>query len=97
MDARLHAVLSKNIYSEQGLDALIRPPSGQVCHSLMVLSNCTPGSAQAQAAKETSSQSFCAGMDLMALPVIRLVNCHGCSSRKALKKLLGMRTELFEF
>jgi hypothetical protein len=34
----------------QGLLALMRPSSGQVCHSLMVVSYCTPGSAQAQAA-----------------------------------------------
>src|SRR5471030_2134153 len=72
MDARLQAVLSKNIYSEHGFDALMRPPSGQVCHSLMVVSNCTPGSAQAQAANATSSQSFCAGIVLMALPLMRL-------------------------
>src|SRR2546422_1071763 len=49
-DARLQAVSSRNMYSEHGFDALIRPSFGQVCHSLTVLSNCTPGSAQAQAA-----------------------------------------------
>jgi hypothetical protein len=38
------------MYSEQGFDALIRPDRGQVCHSLIVVSYCTPGSAQAQAA-----------------------------------------------
>ena len=43
---------SINIYSEQGLDALILPALGQVCHSLMVVSYCKPGSAQAQAASE---------------------------------------------
>ena len=30
---------------------MIRPERGQVCHSLMVESNCTPGSAQRHAAK----------------------------------------------
>ena len=49
-EARLHAVLSRNIYSEHGLDALMRPPFGQVCHSLMVVSYCVPGSAQRHAA-----------------------------------------------
>ena len=49
MLARLHAVSSRNMYSLHGLDPLIRPPSGQVCHSLMVVSNWIPGSAQAQA------------------------------------------------
>ena len=36
---RLQAVSSRNMYSEQGLEPLILPPSGQVCHSLMVVSN----------------------------------------------------------
>src|SRR5438552_1711677 len=56
-DARLQAVSSRNMYSEHGLLALIRPSTGQVCHSLTVESNCTPGSAQDQAAKEISSHS----------------------------------------
>src|ERR1700679_4131492 len=85
MDARLHAVLSKNMYSEHGFDALIRPPSGQVCHSLMVLSYCTPGSAHAHAAKAISSHNFCEEMDLIGLPVIRLVNSQFLPSFKALK------------
>jgi len=49
-EARLHAVSSRNMYSEHGLEALMRPLAGQVCHSLMVVSYCTPGSAEAQAA-----------------------------------------------
>src|SRR5882762_7465045 len=71
IDARLQAVLSRNIYSEHGLEALMRPPSGQVCHSLMVLSYCTPGSAQAQAANAISSHSFCEEMVFTVLPFIR--------------------------
>ena len=39
MLARLQAVSSRNMYSEHGFEPLIRPPSGQVCHSLMVVSN----------------------------------------------------------
>ena len=35
-EARLQAVLSKNMYSEQGLLARISPSSGQVCHSFIV-------------------------------------------------------------
>src|SRR3712207_7471438 len=49
-EARLQAVSSRNMYSEQGLEPLMRPSLGQVCHSLMVVSNCTPGSALAHAA-----------------------------------------------
>ena len=36
--ARLHEELSRLMYSEQGLDALIRPVSGLVCQSLMMSS-----------------------------------------------------------
>src|SRR3954447_5074608 len=49
-DARLQDELSRCMYSEQGLDAVIRPASGVVCQSLMVSSYWMPGSAQAQAA-----------------------------------------------
>src|SRR3989337_1812621 len=49
MLARLQAVLSRNMYSLHGLLALIRPELGQVCHLLIVVSYCTPGSPQCQA------------------------------------------------
>src|SRR6516162_1178696 len=49
-DARLHAVSSRNMYSEHGFDARIGPDAGQVCQSLMVEWNCRPGSADAHAA-----------------------------------------------
>ena len=49
-EARLQAVSSRNMYSEHGLEARIGPEAGQVCQSLIVVWNCRPGSAQAQAA-----------------------------------------------
>src|ERR1700731_3154299 len=49
-EARLHAVSSRNMYSEHGFDALIGPEAGQVCQSLMVEWYCRPGSADAHAA-----------------------------------------------
>ena len=49
MLARLQAVLSRNMYSEHGLLALIRPELGQVFQRLIVVSYCTPGSPQYQA------------------------------------------------
>src|SRR4051794_16475771 len=55
-DARLHAESSMLIYSAQGLDALIRPVFGFVCHWLIVVSYCTPGSAQRHAASAMSHQ-----------------------------------------
>ena len=36
-EARLHAVSSRNIYSEQGFEATIGPSAGQVCQSLIVV------------------------------------------------------------
>src|SRR6185295_12515457 len=87
-EARLHAVLSRNMYSEQGLDALMRPPSGQVCHSLMVVSYCTPGSAQAQAAWPIFSHSSVAGRVLLTLPLVRLSKCHGLSCSTASRNSL---------
>src|SRR5215831_5157556 len=41
-EARLHAVSSRNMYSEHGFDALIGPEAGQVCQSLMVEWYCRP-------------------------------------------------------
>ena len=46
----MQAESSTCMYSEHGLDALIRPDSGQVCQRLIVVSYWTPGSAQRQAA-----------------------------------------------
>ena len=48
--ARLQAESSRNMYSEQGLDALMRPVFLQVCQRLMVVSYCMPGSPHCQVA-----------------------------------------------
>ena len=48
--ARLHELLSRLMYSEHGLDAVIRPVSGLVCQSLIVSSYWMPGSAHSHAA-----------------------------------------------
>jgi hypothetical protein len=61
-DARLHAESSTCMYSEHGLDALIRPEFGDVCHWLMIVSYWTPGSAQRHAASAISRMSSRAGM-----------------------------------
>src|SRR5579875_132249 len=50
--ARLQAELSRNMYSEQGFEALMRAVFLQVCHLLMVVSNCMPGSPHCQVASE---------------------------------------------
>src|SRR3954447_7211761 len=49
-DARLHALSSRNMYSEHGFDALMRAVWMHGCQSLMVVSYCIPGSPQIQAA-----------------------------------------------
>src|SRR5580692_11954689 len=41
---RLQAELSRNMYSEQGFEALMRAVFFEVCHLLIVVSNCIPGS-----------------------------------------------------
>src|SRR3954453_23599895 len=61
-DARLQDESSSDMYSEQGLDAVIRPVSGLVCQSLMVSSYCMPGSAHSHAACAMSRNSFFASM-----------------------------------
>src|SRR6266481_4352492 len=96
-EARLQAVSSRNMYSEQGLDALMRPLAGQVCHSLMVVSYCTPGSAQAQAAPPIFSHRSRAFSVLAILPSVRRWSFHSPSASTSLMKSLGTRTELLEF
>ncbi len=56
-DARLQAELSRNMYSEQGFEALMRAVFGQVCQALIVVSNCRPGSPQSHAACAIVRQS----------------------------------------
>ena len=56
------------MYSEHGLEALIRPDSGVVCQSLMVVSYCMPGSAHSQAAWAISRIRSRAGRVSMARP-----------------------------
>ncbi len=75
----------------------MRPDCGQVCHSLMVVSNCTPGSAQAQAASEICSHKSRALIFLATVPLTRLISSHSPPSSTRLMKSLVRRTELFEF
>src|SRR5574339_1094972 len=59
-DARLHELLSSDMYSEHGLDAVMRPVSGLVCQSLIVSSYWMPGSAHSHAACVTLRKSVLA-------------------------------------
>src|SRR5947209_15109680 len=70
-DARLHELLSRLMYSEHGLDALIRPVWGLVCQSLMVSSYWMPGSAHSQAAWVTLLNSVLASTVSITEPSMR--------------------------
>src|SRR3954465_650891 len=84
MDARLHAVSSRNMYSEHGLDARIGPEAGQVCQSFTVVWNCRPGSAQAQAAWPIFSHRSRAFTVFAILPgFVRQVRSHSASDSTA--------------
>src|SRR5689334_18094358 len=98
MLARLQAVSSRNMYSLQGLLALMRPSAGQVCHSLMVVSYCRPGSALCHAASQICSQRSRAGTVLITrVGFVRVVSSQSASLSTAAKNSLETRTELFEF
>ena len=85
------------MYSEHGFEALMRPDSGQVCQSLIVVSYCTPGSAECQAASATLSHRARALTVLATLPVVRSVSAHSRSASTARRKSSVTRTELLAF
>src|SRR5689334_20498844 len=97
-DARLQAESSTCMYSEHGLDALMRPEFGDVCHWLIVVSYCTPGSAQRHAASEISriSSRALTGSPTGS-PVTRESRCHGSSFSTACMNSSVTRTELLAF
>src|SRR5687767_8324214 len=97
-DARLQAESSTCMYSEHGLDALMRPEFGDVCHWLIVVSYCTPGSAQRHAASEISRISSRAGTGSpTGSPVVRAIRCQSSSFSTACMNSSVTRTELFAF
>ena len=80
---------SRNMYSEHGFDALMRPVFGQVCQRLMVVSYCTPGSAQAQAASATCSRGLRARSVSTTSPVVRACVCHMPPLERRAHELVG--------
>src|ERR1700675_3632139 len=73
-DARLQAVSSKNIYSLQGFDALMRAVFLEVCQRFTVVSYCIPGSPQCQVESailnnRSRARSFSAGWPSMTFLV----------------------------
>src|ERR687896_1001083 len=96
-DARLQAESSMLIYSEHGLEALIRPVFGSVCHALMVVSYWTPGSAHCQAASAIWRRSARASTVPTTVPSVRAVRFHSLPSTAASMKASLTRTELLAF
>src|SRR5919107_826509 len=96
-DARLQAESSTCMYSEHGFDALMRPEFGDVCHWLIVVSYCTPGSAQRQAASAISRMSSRARTVLTGVPSTRPSSSQSSSFSTACMNASVTRTELFAF
>src|ERR1041384_5781320 len=97
MEARLHAVSSRNMYSEHGLLARIGPEAGQVCQSFTVVWNCRPGSAQAPAGEPVFSHRSRAFTVLATLLRVRQVRSQSPSASTAFRNSSVTRTELLEF
>ena len=96
-DARLQALSSRNMYSEHGLDALMRAVSGQVCQVFTVVSNWSPGSPHSQAASEIWRISLRARTRVSGLPLVRASRGHSASSTTACMKASETRTEWLAF
>src|ERR1044071_3315389 len=97
-DARLHAESSTCMYSLHGLDALMRPELGDVCHWLIVVSYWTPGSAQRHAASAISRISSRALIGSpTGSPVVRAIRCQSASSSTACMNSSETRTLLLAF
>src|SRR5919107_4142596 len=96
-EARLHEELSSDMYSEQGLDAVMRPVSGLVCQSLMVSSYWMPGSAHRQAASAIFVNSPAASTVSSTSPVIRARRPNWPLASTARMNSSLTRTELLAF
>src|ERR671932_2597374 len=96
-EARLQAESSMDMYSEQGLEALIRPVFGSVCHELIVVSYWTPGSALFHAASAIWPRSWRASTVSTTDPSVRAVRFHSRPSAVGSLNVSVTRTELFAF
>src|SRR3954453_12308920 len=96
-EAKLQLELSRCMYSLQGLDAVMRPDSGQVCQSLMVSSYWMPGSAQPQAASAILSNNPLASTVSMTVWSVRARSPNSSRSSTACMNSSLTRTELLAF
>src|SRR3954466_8720013 len=95
--ARLHEELSRCMYSEHGLLAVIRPDSGVVCQSLMVSSYWMPGSAHSHAASDILPNSALASTVWRTSPVVRARSPKDSPFSTARMNSSLTRTELLAF
>src|SRR3954451_14768578 len=96
-EARLQEELSSEMYSEHGLDAVIRPVSGLVCQSLIVSSYWRPGSAHSHAALLILRNSSRASTVSITSPVLRARSPNDVPSSTARMNSSLTRTELLAF
>src|SRR6478609_1939217 len=96
-EARLQLELSSDMYSEHGLDAVIRPVSGLVCQSLIVSSYWMPGSAHSHAALAILLNSSRASTVSMTRPSSRARRPNSVPSSTARMNSSLTRTELLAF
>src|SRR4029450_9798346 len=97
MEATLHPESSIDMYSEHGFDALMRPVFGSVCHALIVVSYCTPGSAHSHAAAAIGRGRARASTVSTTAPSTRAVRLNSLPSLAASMNASLTRTELFAF
>src|SRR5512144_2028699 len=95
--ARLHALLPRCMYSEHGFEPLIRPDAGHVCHSLIVVSYCMPGSAHSHAACAMSRISSRARTVSIGSAVMTALSFQSWSFSYAFMNSSVTRTELLAF
>ena len=88
---------SRNMYSEHGLLALMRPSAGQVCHSLIVVSYCTPGIGASPRRVGDLVPEPMAGQLRLPSPSVRRLSVHSPSLASTSKNSFGTRRLLFEF
>src|SRR6476619_539843 len=96
-EARLQLELSSDMYSEHGLDAVIRPVSVLVCPSLIVSSYWMPGSAHSHAALAILPNSSRASTVSMTRPSSRARRPNSVPSSTARMNSSLTRTELLAF
>ena len=96
-EERLQAVSSRNMYSLHGFEALMRAVFGQVCQSLMVVSNCIPGSPHCHAASAIIFIMSRARKSSQGPSEITYFVCHSRSSTTARMKSSVTRTEWLAF